>query len=219
MNQDQKLTNKVINFSNKIGIDIIGFANPDLFDRFSGENRPRSFLKEPSTVIIVGIHLYDIMLDVWSNAEEIGKSFQFADSILRNFCYSMSKFLFKQGFKSKIIPYHPGLYLKDAAALAGIGPIGKNNLLITKEYGSQIRLSAIVTTAPLILGKPVYESRFCEECNICIDACPVNALKNGVYDKKVCRDYNYSNWKILSTYTRLWCNKCIEACPVGKKSK
>ncbi len=219
MDQDQEFTNKVIDYSKKVGIDIIGFADPNLFDRFQEENKPNSFLKDLTTVIIVGIHLYDIMLDVWSKNEEIGKSVQFADSVLKNYCNSLSKFLFKQGFESKIIPYNPGLYLKDSAALAGIGPIGKNNLLITEEFGSQVRLRAIVTTAPLVLGKPIYESKFCEECNLCVDSCPADAFNNGSYDKNICLDYNYYNWKKLSNYTRLWCNKCIESCPVGKINK
>ena len=219
MDQDQEFTNKVIDYSKKIGIDIIGFADPNLFDRFSEDNRPNSFLKEVKTVIIVGIHLFDIMLDIWSKNEEIGKNAQFADSVLKNYCNSLSRFLSKQGFVCKIFPYNPGLYLKDAAALAGIGPIGKNNLLITEEFGSQVRLRAIVTTSPLVLGQPIYESKFCEQCNMCVDSCPAGALYNGSYDKNICRDYNHSNWKNFSPYTRLWCNRCIESCPVGKNNE
>jgi len=219
MEQNKELTDKVIEYSKKIGVDIIGFADPKLFNRFPQQNQPYTFLKDTKTVIIIGIHLYDIMLDIWSNDEELGKSLQFADSILINYCNSIRKFLSKQGYESKIIPYKPGLYLKDSAALAGIGPIGKNNLLITEKYGSQVRLRAIATKASLIIGKPIFESKFCKDCSICIDACPANAFPDGKYNKDICFDYNHSNWRILSKYSRLWCNECIELCPIGKSNK
>ena len=219
MERAKNLTKKLIDYSKKIGIDIIGFADPRLFDRFPEEFQPYAYLKETETVIIIGIHLYDIILDVWSKNEEIGKSIQFADAVLKNYCNSISKFLFKYDHESKIIQYNPGLYLKDSAVLAGIGPIGRNNLLITEKFGAQVRLRAIVTTAPLELGKPIYESEYCKECNKCIDACPANAFPNQVYTKSICLDYNHANWKKLSEYTRLWCNECIESCPVGKENK
>lgn len=219
MERVNNLTKKLIEYSKKIGIDIIGFADPKLFDRFSEEFQPHAYLKEVETVIIIGIHLYDIMLDVWSRNEEIGKSIQFADTVLKNYCNSISRFLFKHDYEYKIIQYNPGLYLKDSAALAGIGPIGRNNLLITEKFGSQVRLRAIVTTAPLELGIPIYESEYCKECRMCIDACPANAFPNEIYIKDICLEYNHANWKKLSEYTRLWCNECIESCPVGKENK
>ncbi|MFX1572999.1 MAG: hypothetical protein ACFFB0_09635 [Promethearchaeota archaeon] len=219
MERFKDLTDKLIEYSNKIGIDIIGFADPNLFDRFLEKNQPFAFLPETKTVIVIGIHLYDLTLDAWSKNEENGKDFHFADSIIVNFCHSISKFLDKQGYESRIIPYSPGLYLKDCAALAGIGPIGKNNLLITKKYGSQVRLRAIATSAPLTCGKSIYKSDYCKECNICIDSCPAKAFPNGNYNKDLCLKYNYANWKELSDYTVIWCNRCIESCPIGKNKK
>ena len=219
MEQDKELTEKVIEYCKNLGVDIIGFANPNLFDRFPGENQPFAYLKETKTVIIIGIHLYDIILDAWSRNEATGKNLQFADSILKNYCNSIKKYLLKQGFKVKIISYSPGLFLKDSAALAGIGSIGKNNLLITEQFGSQVRLRALTTSAPLILGNPIYESKYCKDCNLCIESCPANAFSNGKYDKESCLEYNYANWKVLSEHAVIWCNQCIESCPVGKNQK
>ena len=127
--------------------------------------------------------------------------------------------LTQSGYISVVIPYSPGLYLKDSAALAGIGPIGKNNLLITPDYGSQIRLRAIVTTAPLICGEPLLESEYCKECDICMRACPANAFIDGKYTKNICNEWARANWEILSKHTVIWCNVCIEECPVTKKRK
>ncbi|MHA1467314.1 MAG: 4Fe-4S binding protein [Promethearchaeota archaeon] len=112
--------------------------------------------------------------------------------------------------------YKPGLYLKDAAALAGIGPIGKNNLLITKTFGSQVRLRALVTVAELSYGTPIHESDYCNNCRLCVDSCPAGALEGGQYNKELCNNYCLENLKNLSENTVIWCNICIEACPIGK---
>lgn len=219
MEQDKELTKKLEEYSKKIGVDIIGFADPNLFKHFPEENQPFIYLKETKTVIIIGIHLYDLILDAWSENDETGKNIQFADSVLKNYCNSILKLLLKLGYESKIIQYRAGLYLKDAAALAGMGSIGKNNLLITDKYGSQVRLRAIATEAHLSLGVPIYESEHCKNCNICIDSCPADAFHKGNYDKDKCLDYNHTNWRILSNYSRIWCNECIESCPIGKIRK
>lgn len=60
---------------------------------------------------------------------------------------------------------------KTAATRAGLGWIGKSALLVTREYGSALRLVTVFTDAPLISGKPV-ESSFCGDCSRCTDSCP-----------------------------------------------
>lgn len=218
MEKAKELTENLIKYSKKIGIDIIGFADPTYFDKFAKTNRPERFVENAKTVIIIGIHLYDIILDAWSQDQKTGKSFHYLDSILENRCYLIKEFLSKKGYNSEIISYNPGLYLKDSAAIAGIGPIGKNNLLITKEFGSQVRLRTLVTNASLRTGQPILESEYCKQCNICIESCPAQAFVNGKYIKDICLSYNLSNLKKLTEYTSIWCNICIESCPVSKKS-
>lgn len=199
-----------------IGIDLIGFADPRFFDKYQPNNRPHSFLENLKTIIIIGFYLYDLILDAWSKDDIKHQSYHFADSILLNQCYKIKGFLCKHGFKSNIIPYKPGIYLKDAAALAGMGPIGKNNLVITKSYGSQVRLRALATEAPLLVGNPIKESKYCNDCDICVEACPANAFSEGKYNKDACLTYCQVNLKNLSDKTTIWCNICIECCPIGK---
>jgi len=213
----KNLTDELTNYCEKIGIDIVGYCDPAKFNKFDKDHTPVSFLKDSKTVIVLGFYLYDIGLDAWSKDKENDRSHHFADSILLGQCHQIKSFLVKKGFKSKIIPYKPGLYLKDAAALAGIGPIGKNNLLITKKFGSQVRLRALVTNAELLYGRTISESRYCNGCNICAKSCPADALKEENYNEELCRKYCLENLKNLSDYTVLWCNICIEVCPIGKR--
>ncbi len=50
------------------------------------------------------------------------------------------------GIQARGLPYHieeGGIFLKDAAVLAGLGCIGRNNLLITPSLGPRVRLRAM----------------------------------------------------------------------------
>jgi epoxyqueuosine reductase QueG len=60
---------------------------------------------------------------------------------------------------------------KTIATRAGIGWIGKSALLVTGQLGSMIRLSSILTDAPLDTATPINESR-CGKCMVCTNACP-----------------------------------------------
>jgi len=68
------------------------------------------------------------------------------------------------------------LSLKHAAVTCGMGEIGKNNLLLTPEFGPHQRLCAIVTEA-LLTPDSKQAFGLCKGCNKCVDACPVGALK------------------------------------------
>lgn len=46
------------------------------------------------------------------------------------------------------------------ATRAGLGWIGKNNRLVTPQYGSAVRLSSLLTDAPLTCDPPVTHSGF-----------------------------------------------------------
>ncbi|WP_155831490.1 hypothetical protein [Butyrivibrio sp. LC3010] len=60
---------------------------------------------------------------------------------------------------------------KDAAAAAGIGWFGKNDVIITEKYGPRVRLSAILIDHDFDYGK-AYEKCMCpNDCNKCVGAC------------------------------------------------
>lgn len=216
MTRNKKLTETILTYAEDIGIDCIGFADPKHFRRFPEKNRPEKYLQDPKTVIVIGLFLYDIILDAWSQNHKRGKSHHFMDAVIENLCHKMDRFISANGYESEIISYAPGLFLKDSAALAGMGPIGRHNLLITESFGSQIRLRALVTRAPLICGQPITESVYCKTCNMCISACPANAFRNNTYTKSLCYNYSTTHLRELSQHTSIWCNECIDACPVGK---
>ncbi|MGM9887284.1 MAG: tRNA epoxyqueuosine(34) reductase QueG, partial [Lactococcus sp.] len=60
------------------------------------------------------------------------------------------------------------------ASRAGLGFIGKNGLLISKEYGSWMFLGELVTDLEIEPDQPVDYG--CGECTRCVDFCPTTAL-------------------------------------------
>jgi epoxyqueuosine reductase len=121
-----------------------------------------------------------------------------------------------------------GVFLKDAAVLAGLGVIGKNNLLITQQFGPRVRLHALCVNA--IIEQPTFLLDFspCVHCHCpCMTACPQNAFQSGKYDWRQCKIQlekdEKDNTALKNTGTMYYgsvcikyCRKCELACPVGK---
>ncbi len=60
------------------------------------------------------------------------------------------------------------------AERAGLGWYGKNTNILTKGWGSWVFLAEIVTNLPLAVDTPIKAS--CGHCEICLHACPTQAL-------------------------------------------
>lgn len=100
---------------------------------------------------------------------------------------------------------------KQIAELAGLGWRGRNNLLVTKKFGSAVRLATVLTDTPLESDN---QAEFqCGKCKACIKACPADALGETVADYNFDRCYNklvsYSKRK---NFGLLICGHCIKAC-------
>ncbi|MCI8561203.1 MAG: epoxyqueuosine reductase [Dorea sp.] len=76
---------------------------------------------------------------------------------------------------------------KTVALKAGLGWIGKNCLLVTPEYGPAVRISSLLTDAPLICDEPVTHSR-CKSCSLCVEKCPAQALKGTLWEAGMPRE-------------------------------
>ena len=116
---------------------------------------------------------------------------------------------------------------KTVATRAGIGWIGKSALLVTDQYGSMIRISSILTDAPLETSPPMNHSK-CGNCMICVDACPANAITGKIWKVDLYRDEFFNPDKCRKVAREraaqgfggenTICGKCIEICPHTKKA-
>ena len=86
--------------------------------------------------------------------------------------------------QSVLPPYHVekgGIWLKDAAVIAGLGTVGKNNLLITPRYGPRVRLRAMLLSEDFP-SSGTLEWDPCQGCAApCRAACPQAAFQSQVY--------------------------------------
>ncbi|MBI5014970.1 MAG: epoxyqueuosine reductase [Deltaproteobacteria bacterium] len=112
-----------------------------------------------------------------------------------------SRFLEAKGFPSVALPAFIPLDMGDikkgmrgeicwrrAGVRAGLGSYGENGLLVTRRFGSALRLAGLVTTADLEADAPL-ETDVCDHCLRCVRACPEGALfGEGRVDKKRCGD-------------------------------
>ena len=69
-----------------------------------------------------------------------------------------------------------GTFLKDAAVLAGLGSIGRNNLLLTPEFGPRMRLRALLIEAELAPTGPVPFDPCAGCAEYCRRVCPRDAF-------------------------------------------
>lgn len=103
------------------------------------------------------------------------------------------------------------LSLRHAGYLAGLGVLGKNGLLVNKDYGNMIQIGALLLAAEL---KPdrLASYEFCpEDCTLCIDSCPQGALGVQTVDQELCRPL--SNCVTEKGYVLQKCNLCRRVCP------
>ena len=119
------------------------------------------------------------------------------------------------------LPSAGGLLSADHhGALAGLGELGRQGLLITPEYGPNLRLFTILTDYPFTVGQPLVfgVADYCETCRRCINECPAKALtegrrRPGLYQWPVNRRACFDNWLQKGDP----CRKCIEICPYTRE--
>ena len=144
------------------------------------------------------------------------------------------------------LPYHiehGAVFMKDSAVLGGLGCIGKNNMVITPEFGPRIRLRVMLMNVDLpSTGIPDFDP--CIDCKAyCRKVCPQKAFdkkiyleevfkcrempgRTGVYNRILCNvqmEKDIENGKAvkiedrnISEYEVKYCRRCELVCPVGK---
>lgn len=102
--------------------------------------------------------------------------------------------------------------------LAGLGWIGRNNLLVNPDSGSRFRLVTILTDMPLAANFPVKDN--CGSCRACISICPAKAIHEDAsdFDHWVCFD-KLKEFRKSGIVSQHICGVCIKACPGFKNQQ
>jgi len=105
---------------------------------------------------------------------------------------------------------------KHVARAAGLGWIGRNNLLVNERFGSRVRLLTILTGLPLVISSP--SSRDCGSCRACLSVCPAGAISERREDFEHLRCYE--QLKLFSKtlhFSHNICGVCVKACRGQRK--
>jgi epoxyqueuosine reductase len=164
-------------------------------------------------------------LDWWDDGNTTG------NRRLMEISDSLKKWLNDEhGLNALPLPYHVewgGLFLKDAAVLAGLGVIGRSNLLLNPEWGPRIRFRSILIEGELEPTGPIESFFPCESCgDMCHSACPQNTFATGVYYRPNCivqLEADVANkipdGEVSEDGTQRlvikYCRACEFVCPVG----
>ncbi|MFA7417396.1 MAG: 4Fe-4S double cluster binding domain-containing protein [Acholeplasma sp.] len=104
--------------------------------------------------------------------------------------------------------------------MTGLAFHGKNNLMIHKDLGSYFFIGLVLTKTkyPEVIEQNTLS---CNDCTICIKACPVGALNNG-FDWDTCiSGYNQekrslTDHEISKNALLMGCDICQRVCPYNK---
>jgi epoxyqueuosine reductase QueG len=100
---------------------------------------------------------------------------------------------------------------KTVALRAGLGFIGKNNLLVTEKYGCALLLGKVLTNAPFVTGSESPQAPQCGECSRCVDACPTETLLGTPWTVTTTRE------EMMVRKRCIVCLKCMVNCPFTEK--
>lgn len=100
---------------------------------------------------------------------------------------------------------------KRIGLLAGLGWIGRNNLLVNSRLGARFRLVTVLTDMPLEAGRA--EGFGCGSCRACLAVCPAGAIreKPEEFDHRACYA-QLQEFRKAGLVNQFICGVCVKAC-------
>jgi epoxyqueuosine reductase QueG len=183
---------------------------------------PSSLIDQLSCGISVGFHLSDAIVEEISNQPTplYFHHYQRVNILLDTIGLTVTSAIQGLGYRAVPIPASQivdwktqkgHLSHKHIARAAGLGWIGRNNLLVNKEFGSRIRLITLLTDLPLVIGSPSIMN--CGSCRDCLSVCPAGAIREQPeeFDHLRC----YEQLRIFAKtlhFSHNICGVCVKAC-------
>lgn len=223
----QEITDKVKSVAMDSGADIVGIASIDAIPDSVPPLPVTKMMSTARTVVVFGIPMLRGSIESPSlHSAAISTHASYKE--LERISYAVSKYLERQGCRvAMVVPASPiemsketkgllgDISLRHAAVGAGLGTIGKNRLLLTEKWGPRVRLGAVVTEAPLSPDKPM-QANLCDECDLCIQACPGQALNSNTL-KDAVKCLNKQQIYGMAKHIQYW-EKLVEA-PVDRQKE
>lgn len=212
--------NQLEKFCANSGADLFGVA--DISEIKNEFNLSKELIKDLDKAICVGVRLSkQVFCDVENAPTKLYfHHYKTANMFLDQLAFRVSGWIQNKGFLALPIPASQivdwqkqtaHLSHKKVAVLAGLGWIGRNNLLVNPKLGAQFRLVTILTNLKVKTDKPTKMD--CGDCYDCLKACPAAAIQKKQKDFKymICFDKlkEFQKGNIVSQYI---CGVCVRAC-------
>ena len=179
-----------------------------------------------AVVLLFGMDYHLVQASpTWIAASTEGKAYStmaFTASMLAQFIRSL-------GYKAIPSGNDTGLSIP-LAIDAGLGELGRQGLLINKEFGPRVRIAKVLTDLPLVPDSAIEFGvmEFCSKCKKCAEYCPGQAI---IYGERTTEALNICNtggelkWPIdAEKCFQFWarnegsCMNCIRVCPFNKSA-
>ncbi len=215
------------------GADLVGFTEYDerwvytkKFSMGALEERPNVDFAGVTTVIVLGHGMDNELISAYPSAlatAGVGQGYSSeAGTVVQ-----LAQFIRNLGYRA-VASMNDTAMVTPYAIKAGLGEYGRNNMVITKEFGPRVRFSKIFTDLPLDHDAPKLfgVTEFCRICDRCVTGCPPRAIPAG---EPTAEPRNRSNltgvrkWQVnaekcFAYWTSLGCDCgiCLRICPYNK---
>lgn len=150
-------------------------------------------------------------------------------SVVKGYLTQIAEFIRNLGGEAVALVDSNTLPERYIAYLCGVGFIGKNNMLITKKYGSYVFLGEIITDLRIECEKePTREAMLqfeaCGDCKICLRECPTKSIHGDGCNPNICLSYLTQKKALDENQIKLLkgnlfgCDFCQLKCPYNEKA-
>lgn len=232
---NDNLTLQTKKLAKERGADLVGIASVERFSNAPLMLSPNGLLPTAKSVVVVATYFLDASMELMEKEYRlheydlygINQSGTGMNHRMEHIAFYVARFLEKQGHKSLPIassniwrfrpykdidhPFAPDLVHRYAGVAAGLGELGWHGVFMTPEFGPRVRLTSIVTEAPLE-PTPMYEGpALCDRCMECAKRCPTQALTKEIrkineldIGGKICKFPDINKWRcILDSFNML----------------
>jgi epoxyqueuosine reductase QueG len=223
--EEKRHYEKLKRFALKEGASLFGVAETSAVEDKFHSLSPKA-LQGLDRAIAMAFHLSDrVMEDVVDGPTKLYFfHYQRVNVLLDELALKITNFIQDRGWQALPIPasqivdwekQRAHLSHKHVAQQAGLGWIGRNNLLVTPQFGACVRLITVLTNMPLRADEP--SPWGCEDCRACLSSCPSQCIKEKPEDFDHIGCYHQIKALVKAAgISQNICGLCVKACQ-GKK--